>query len=251
MTLLHSLRKWLWRRGLDVSRVSPATSALARRQRLLRDDAIDRVLDVGANTGQYGLELRQDLGYAGRILSFEPVAASFLKLEQTARGDPAWEVFPFALGDADGRAEIRLAGNSVSSSLLPMLPAHLEAAPQSRVVGTETIEVRTLDSLLETACPAGARILLKLDAQGAEARILRGAERALARIGVIQAELSLVPLYEGAPLIDDMIRLLREKGYALISLEPGFSDPATGRLLQADGLFRRPGPAGERSASPC
>jgi FkbM family methyltransferase len=239
MTLLHGLRKWLWKRGVDVSRVTPATNGLARRKKLLADYAIDRVLDVGANEGQYALELRNELGFTGDILSFEPLSKAFQKLRENAGKDRKWSAFPYALGEANIRTDIHLAGNSVSSSLLPMLPAHLEAAPESRGIGRETIEVRTLDSLIDTACPAGARLYLKLDAQGAEGQILKGAERALARIDTLQMEMSLVPLYEGEILLDAMIRLLREKGYSLVSLEPGFADPVTGHLLQADGVFHR------------
>ncbi len=240
MSVLHSLRKWLWRQGIDVSRVTPAANALARRQRLFAEYAIDRVLDVGANEGQYVLELREELGFRGDILSFEPLSEAFRRLEKNARLDPKWQVFNYALGDSDTQTEIHIAGNSVSSSLLPMLPAHLNAAPQSRTIGRETIRVKTLDSLGDSACPEGARIFLKLDAQGSEGRILQGAGRALARIGTIQTEMSLVPLYEGAPRVDELIRLLREKGYELVSLEPGFADPVSGHMLQADGIFHRP-----------
>jgi FkbM family methyltransferase len=240
MSVLHNLRKWLWRQGIDVSRVTPATNELARRKSLLAEYAIDRVLDVGANEGQYAMELRKTLEFTGDILSFEPMKEVFRRLEQNARHDPKWQVFNWALGDSNTRCAIHVAGNSVSSSLLPMLPAHLAASPESRDIGRETIDVRTLDSLLDSVCPTGTRIYLKLDAQGSEGRIIQGAEHALARIDTIQTEMSLIPLYDGAPRIDEMIRLLREKGYELVSLESGFTDPASGHMLQADGIFHRP-----------
>jgi hypothetical protein len=52
-------------------------------------------------------------------------------------------------------------------------------------------------------------------------------------------EMSLVPLYEGELLFDEMYMLMSEKGYRLIAIEPGFLDQVTGQIFQVDGLFHR------------
>jgi FkbM family methyltransferase len=239
MSILHELRRLLWKIGYDVSRFSPTSHPLARRKRLFECFGIDTVLDIGASWGKYAQELRRDIGYEGRILSFEPLSAAFRLLEQNAKRDPRWDVFNFALGDATGTGEINVAGNSYSSSLLDMLPSHLRAAPESRYVTKEVIQIRTVDSLVDDLCSAATSIYMKIDAQGYEERVIRGAERALASINTIQAEISLVPLYDGALSLTEMCTLMQQKGYTLVALEEAFSEFRTGQLLQVDGLFHR------------
>jgi len=241
MNLRHRIRRLLWRMGIDAHRFSPEYSDLARRRRLLRHFAITTVLDVGANTGQFARELREDLGFEGEIVSFEPLAAAFAQLQTACRGDPGWTAVHCALGAEPGLRIINVAANSCSSSLLDMLPSHRRAARDSDYVGEEHVEVRTLDSLFDGLFPAPAAgaFYLKIDTQGFEREVLRGAQNTLARIGTIQVELSLVPLYRDAPLFIDMCELLRAQSYALVSLEPGFTDLETGQLLQVDGIFHR------------
>ena len=90
-------------------------------------------LDVGANTGQFAQDLRAS-GYRGHIVSFEPLSDAHAALLVTASWDPLWDVADrCAVGAGDRWAEINIAGNSYSSSLLPMLDLHREAAPNRRI----------------------------------------------------------------------------------------------------------------------
>jgi len=235
----RSLRKLLQRFGYDLAKFTPGAHPLARKKQLLESYGIDTVLDVGANAGQFGRQLRRDLGYARRIISFEPLASAFAQLAARACGDAAWQVFNFAIGDAAAKREINVAANSQSSSLLRMLPSHVKAAPHAGVVGTEVIEIRTLDSLFGELCRSARNVYLKIDTQGYESKVLKGAESSLARIDTVQLEMSLVPLYEGELLLNEMCALLSGKGYTLVALENGFSDSVSGQLLQVDGIFHR------------
>ncbi|MGH8029648.1 MAG: FkbM family methyltransferase [Arenimonas sp.] len=241
MTLKHRLRTWLWTFGYDVVRFRPDVHPLARRRELLQTGRFDTVLDVGANAGQYARQLRKDLGYAGRIVSFEPLSTAYAELSGHARRDPAWTTVHCALGAVDGTAQIQVAGNSYSSSLLDMLPAHLDAAPQSARVDTETVTVRRLDAIIDDLCPARDRLFLKIDVQGFEPQVLDGAASTLPRVQALQVEMSLVPLYAGEPTFAQMHDRLQDLGFALHSLEPGFAHPRTGQLLQVDGVYVRPG----------
>ena len=86
----------------------------------------------------------------------------------------------------------------------------------------------------------GEQILLKIDAQGYERNVLEGASASLEHIDLLQIELSLVSLYKGEDLIEDMIQYLRTLGYDLIALEDsGFSDPVSGHMMQVDGIFQQ------------
>ena len=207
---------------------------------LLRSNRIDLVFDVGANFGQYATSLRE-CGYRGRIVSFEPLTSAFSRLEANAKADPLWEVVNIGLGDRDERATINIAGNSQSSSLLEMLPAHLKSAPVSAYVGKEEITVSRLDSVFSKYHRRGDRTFLKLDAQGYERKILEGASLSLSDIQGIQLEMSIEPLYSDEMPYLEMLGYLAGIGFTLASIEPGFGDPESGRMLQMDGIFFRSG----------
>lgn len=80
---------------------------------------------------------------------------------------------------------------------------------------------------------------MKLDVQGFEHKVIKGAESCLQHIDTVQMEMSLIPLYEGELLFNEKINLMLKKGYKLVALENGFSDPVSGQVLQVDGIFHR------------
>lgn len=237
--IARALKRALRRFGVEVSRCDPRLSPPTVLARLLATQAVDLVFDVGANVGNYGRELR-DAGFKGRIVSFEPRKAAHAVLLEKASRDPDWVVAPaMALGSAEREAEINIAGNSASSSIREMTGLHEQAAPESRYVGKEDIKVRRLDSVFadyvgEARCP-----FLKIDTQGYELEVLDGAKACLDSFAGVQAELSLSELYRGQTLWLDFALRLQREGFQLANLFPVFSDQATGRLLQVDGVFFR------------
>ena len=231
-------RRMLRKAGRDLVPYTRESHPLARRMHLLATARVDLVLDVGANAGQYGRSLR-DAGYRGRIVSFEPMREAYAKLERETKGDPFWETRNFALGDFDGIAEINVSANSYSSSILEILPRHLQSAPVSRHAGRESISVHKVDTVIDTISVGSEAIFLKVDTQGYEKRVLAGASVSLNRIVGAQLELSLVPLYQGDALLGEMLKLMEDCGFVLMSLEPEFFDPETAQLLQVDGVFFR------------
>jgi FkbM family methyltransferase len=232
------VRKLLKKMERDLVAYDYVTHPVARRIHLLRAHSVSLILDVGANVGHFGHELRE-LGYRGRIVSFEPLKAAYAQLRRAAEGDALWTTHNCGIGSHDGTAEINVAGNVQSSSLLAMLPRHLSSAPDSFYQGREEITVRRLDSVLPEIEAENEVVYLKSDTQGYEAEVLKGGEETLRRAVGVQLELSLVPLYEGETLLADMIHEMDAKGFQLMSLEPAFADPITGQLLQVDGIFFR------------
>jgi len=224
--------------GWDIVQYRPATHPLARRARLLKDYRIDLVLDVGANTGQYARQLRE-LGYKGRIVSFEPLSSAVAELRRAAAYDANWQVRNHACGAENGKREIRVAANSQSSSFLPMKAEHLDAFPDSCYIGTEVVEIKRLDTIFEEVAGPGAKIWLKLDVQGFEAAVVEGSSGCLERIRAIQAEVSLQAMYEGETTLIDFLPLMAQKGFLLVGLETYLSDPSTSHLLQVECIFRR------------
>ncbi len=231
--------------GFDISRYRPDAHHGARYAHLLRTRGIQQILDVGANAGQYGSLLRSNHDYRGRILSFEPLIEAHASLTARAAADPLqrWSVARrAALGAMNGTTMIHVAGNSVSSSILPMRPAHVAAAPQSVGQGMEEITIRRLDDVVrERGVTIDRHVLLKIDTQGYELEVLQGADETVAAAGVIQTEMSFQPLYTGQPLFDEVYAYLADRGFTVFDIVPGFSDPHSGCLLQADGIFVRQG----------
>jgi FkbM family methyltransferase len=224
------------RLGFDLIRADQGAGY--RQVALLRSIEATLVLDVGANAGQYGQELRRN-GYRNRIVSFEPLSEAFSKLARTTVADSDWTAVHLALGDESGSATINVAENSYSSSILPMLPKHLDAAPDSGYVRTEVVPIATLDDVMPEYMRSDDKVFLKIDTQGFERQVLAGASESLGHIVGAQLELSLVLLYEQSMLFVEALLFMRDAGFALVELQPGFSHPVTGQLLQCDGLFIR------------
>lgn len=233
----NTIKDSFLRIGVDVRTLDHTEGGILRR--LLEATRPAAVLDVGANIGQYARQLRA-VGYRGTIVSFEAVEAIHARLVLAAQEDPAWIVAPcLALGSAPARSSIKVSANTVSSSLLTVLPASVEVAPLSNQIDVQLVEIARLDDVLPRVLPSGGDLFLKIDTQGYENEVLLGARGTLARTTALQLELSLTPLYAGAPVMWEMIRNIEERGFELFNLVPGFRDPATGRLLQADGFFVR------------
>ncbi|MCL6751574.1 FkbM family methyltransferase [Nostoc sp. CCCryo 231-06] len=242
------MRKFIWNQakkfsrnfGIELRKYSIRTSEEALIKHLFAYHNIDFVFDVGANAGQYSQLLRK-IAYSGKIISFEPLLDAYKKLEKLAVQDDLWVVAPrSAVGDRNGEITINVSERSTSSSILPMLKAHLEASPDSIYVGSEVVPLVCLDTVAPAyITPDTNAIFLKIDVQGFEKYVLAGATQLLSKVTGLQIELSVVPLYEGQPLLADMLATLSQLGFELHALLPVVIHPTTGRLLQMDGIFFR------------
>jgi FkbM family methyltransferase len=211
---------------------------VAQLKRYLDVHGIQCVLDIGANIGQFASELRTS-GYKGRIVSFEPQSDAYARLTAAAAHDASWTVAPRgAIGSAAGEIEMNISDNSVSSSALPILDQHTDSAPSSRYVRTEKAPVTRLDDcdLFDRKLPT----FLKIDTQGFEQHVLDGAPDTLKAVRGVQMEMSLAPLYDGQADFLALMSQMKALGFDVWSINPGFADAKTGRLLQADATFFRP-----------
>ena len=234
------VKRALRRVGLVVRRLESSNDEYQVIKDALRISRAEAVLDVGANVGQYG-DLVLETGFAGDLISFEAIPSVHQRLEAHARAyGRRWIVAPCAaLGSKAGEMAINIAGNSVSSSLLPMRSEHVAAAPESAYIRTELVKVERLDELAAKLLGPNRRLMIKVDTQGYELEVLAGATGLLPQTTALQLELSLVPLYEGAPTFVDVIQYMAVRGFELFSIAPGFKDRRSGRLLQIDGIFLR------------
>lgn len=205
---------------------------------MMRRLRIGLVLDVGANDGSFGLELRR-AGYKGRIWSYEPMQSAFSRLERVASKDSGWTAINSGCGAKADTARINVAGNSYSSSFLPIDARHVRNAPTSAYVTEETVSICSLDESVMPNLGQEDKLWLKIDTQGYESEVISGAQRLMPNILALECELSLVRLYEGQMLIDEMLPLIYRMGFRMVGVAPVFFEPETFYALQIDGIFTR------------
>jgi FkbM family methyltransferase len=237
--LKESIKKLINAAGYDLKRLTPDSNPAYQLLKGLERFKVDLVLDIGANTGQFASELRT-VGYQGKIVSFEPLSVASELLSRRASQDAGWLVHSRgAIGDYDGKIEINISGNSVSSSVLPMMQSHISAAEGSGYIASEQVPICRLDSVAPEYISPTDRYFLKIDTQGFEWQVLDGASKTLSLAQGVLCELSLVPLYEGQKLWQELIQRLEKAGFTLWSIQKGFTDPRDGRSLQVDAIFFR------------
>jgi FkbM family methyltransferase len=213
-------RRFIRRCGIELVTVHDGTALNLHLWRLFEQLDIGVVLDVGARTGEYGRSLRRN-GYRGRIISFEPVGENFAILSERAANDPAWSVQQIALGNETGRSEINVTNSTVFSSFrAPNQRSADVFGSGSEIKATETVEVRRLDDVFDDLVPGRTNVFLKIDTQGWDLEVLRGAAATLPRVAALQTEVSVQPIYEGMPTMQDALEYLDRAGFAVSGLFP-------------------------------
>ncbi|MFA5322632.1 MAG: FkbM family methyltransferase [Smithella sp.] len=232
------LRNILKKCGFEVRRYELSDEVLIKNYLNLIN--ADLMIDVGANTGQ-SRDFMRNMGYKGRIISFEPLASAHQCLMERSKVDHLWEIAPrMALGDSVGTCTLNVSRNLVSSSVLNILPLHMKTAPESSYIATEKVPCATLDSVWDQFIGSQFNsIFLKIDVQGYEDRVINGTVDNIHYMKGLRVELSVLPLYEEQFVLKDMLQFIDALGFELFALLPGFEDNSTGRILQLDGLFFR------------
>lgn len=204
---------------------------------LLAHHGINLVLDVGANEGQYARDIISH-GYNGDIISFEPLEHVYTSLQKNAERCESWQVAPMmAIGAESGQTEINVSKRSDMSSILDIKPSTLEALSNSEYTQTNTVNVKSFDDIADEYLTSSSEPFLKVDTQGFEMNVLRGAENSLKRLKGIQLELSLLPLYEGESLFHEITPWLYERGFESHFVIPGYFSKKLMRQMQVDVVY--------------
>lgn len=239
MTSFERVTKNLFKKfGILIRKYNAGSSEDLRRIKLLHHHNIDLVFDIGANKGQYAKGII-DAGYEGKIVSFEPLSSVHAIIEHESKKYSKWDVAPrCAIGSKNEEIEINISANSVSSTLLTMLDSHIEGAPDSKIIGKEKVQVYPLDEIAKNYTSNSKNIFLKIDVQGFEQEVLKGASTILKTAKGIEMEISLIPLYENQNwLLPQILEFMNTHNFQLMSLAPAFTDNQTGKVLQCNGIF--------------
>lgn len=199
---------------------------------IFSQNAIDTVIDIGANRGQFASGLRS-VGYKGRIVSFEPNRTIHAELKKAAAGDPNWIISdPVALGQKDEVGSLIIPEDSSLASFLPSL----HATPKR----SQSIEIRRLDDLLgPLGVPETSSIAIKIDVQGFELNVLQGAPKALEKSRALLIEVCLNPTYVDEVDYLEVLGFLKEKGFRAVDFFPVIQRRSLGESYQMDVLLVR------------
>jgi FkbM family methyltransferase len=206
--MLKSIALQAVRHGARLPENISRFAELGSLKQLLELQAVDCVLDVGANIGQFAHDLR-GLGYRGRIVSFEPLQREFSLMRESFKHDELWSGQQTALGRDNTTATFHVSGLSVLSSF------H-ELTSKRKDMRTETVQLKRLDDL--NIIKDGERVFLKMDTQGHDLEVFAGATNTLRHVVGLQSEVSANPIYKGIPSYLEAISAYESAGFKLYDL---------------------------------
>jgi FkbM family methyltransferase len=188
------------------------------------------VVDVGAARGEWTIDCQRLFPEATYVL-IEPLPDHVAGLTAISSRLPRVRVWSGAVGATEGKATIRTHGDQ--SSML--------VANDAQFRGTDLeVPLRTLDSLVTTG-ELRRPDLVKLDVQGYELEVLRGANSVLEHAQVLLVELSFRRLYAGQPLAHEVIAFLGQRGFRIADVCTYSQRARDAALLQSDVLFVKDG----------
>jgi FkbM family methyltransferase len=222
--------------GFDVVRLRNSNNELSDHlANVFAAKGIDCVIDVGANSGQYGLFLRA-LGFAGYIVSFEPVKAVYERLCLTAANDKRWICYNIALGDKAEIKTINAYKGTQFSSFLEVSEYSKRVWDSLADVRQEDVSVAILDDMFAeivefTGCES---FYLKMDTQGYDRNVFLGALGSLGCINAMQSELSLIAVYNGMPPAYDVLNEFHKRDFFISGMYPINRDASSLVVIEYD-----------------
>jgi hypothetical protein len=143
-----------------------------------------------------------------------------------------------AVGERDGTAEFQVNSDSQVSSVLPLGSDRKASFPGSQVRRTMSVPMATLDTLFAGRGLAGP-VLLKIDVQGYEDRVIVGGQAFLQQVRWVVIETAFARLYDGERSFTEMLDLMRERGFRFVKPLNFHTSDVTGAIIEMDALFER------------
>jgi FkbM family methyltransferase len=208
--------------GVAISRYPPPGSFDRHLADLLTQLRVNVVLDIGAYIGDYARRLRA-VGYNGRIISFEPVPASFERISAAMQHDRLWSGQPFGLSDEHRQATMHIHERGDFNSLLNIRKdTELAYGVDASLWNNASVDLRRLDSVLPELLRGvdSPRVFMKIDTQGHDITVLSGASGVLNLIHALQVELPAVELYDGMSSMSGALAYCKSAGFVPVGFYP-------------------------------
>lgn len=198
---------------------------------------INTVIDIGANVGQFSVLIHEILPECA-IYAFEPLNECYKKLREKMSEISRFTAYNLALGDTEGVLEFFSNYYSPSSSALPMADLHKQNFPFTEQAELIQVKLTTLDSAAQNI-ELLDNILINIDVQGYEDKVIRGGVTTIRRAKILIIEISFRPLYDGQPLFSDIYDSLISEGFDYMGSLQQLKSPIDGSTLQEDSLFMK------------
>ena len=203
----------------------------------LKKDKPINLVDVGASTGEFAATIERYCGVRNAVL-IEPQPERATELRERFPS-PNFYINQCAMSDRETHSEMDIFNWHYSSSLLRLkedvggVKNILDLNVRERI----HVQVRKLDTVMSRITWANEVInLLKVDVQGGELSVLRGATNTLRRTRLVWTEICFRKIYEGSALFGDIHAFMSNAGFILLGISEGFRGEG-GELLEGDALF--------------
>jgi len=200
---------------------------------------INLVLDVGANTGQFGSFLRS-IGYKGQIMSFEPCEESFTQLKEISKKDLKWAVNKQALGESKSQKKINIFNSSDLNSFLEVTDfGNKRFSERIKKNKTELVEVTTLNEILKNSEFKNKNIFLKMDTQGFDLNVFRGANKNYHKILGLMSEIPIQNLYKSTKNYHGVLQEYENNGFQITGMFPVSQNKDNNTIIEFDTVMIR------------
>ena len=193
------------------------------------------IIDIGANGGQFALSARKALSNA-RIISMEPIPFEVEKIKNIFSDDSNFEIIETAVGEENYQAKLNLNTFSPASSILPATQNKNDYFPSIGDAKEIDVKVQKLDTLLKDH-NLKKNILLKIDVQGFEDKVIDGAQIFLKEIKLVYVECSFVSIYKQQPLFDTIYSKLIGHGFEFRGVASQITAGISFEPVQVDAIF--------------
>lgn len=238
----NQVRKVLKKFGYDIIKLRPEFKTgrldienLKREFKWLTTYNFKTIIDIGSNEGQFSEKMCLLFPMAD-IFAFEPIPAVYKKLVSNFSDRSNFKAFNIALGENKGFVDFYTNEYSPSSSALIMHKNHTDSFDHAVATEKVTVEISTLDLELKLISKQEP-ILIKIDVQGYEDKVINGGLNVISSATVVICEVSYVPLYTGQPLFDDIYPMFKSMGFKYAGNIEQLHSTLTNQILQGDAIF--------------